>query len=309
MSQNIFGCDLSKARIDIHARASGHDTQIANEAGAIAAWLADLPVDARIGFEATSGCDKMLIAALAAAGRPIHRINPKRVRDHARGIGVLAKTDRVDARVLADLGQRDDLPVMVPPEADRERLAGILKRRQQLVGMLKAEERRLDDADLAEICRELRSMIRLMKRRIDKLEAEIARLADSCTLAEDAARLRTMPGMGPVTSAVLLAHLPELGRLHRRKIASLAGLAPLARDSGNMRGRRTIWGGRRMVRWALYIAALNAVRCVPRFKARYQRMRAAGKAAKTALIAIARQILVTLNAMFRDKTDFKAADS
>ncbi len=153
---------------------------------------------------------------------------------------MLAKTDRVDARVLADMGRYEDLPVTRPPEPARQRLGEFLRRRQQLVTMLRAEERRLDDVETAEIRKDLRGMIRVLKRRIDKHEADIAALMETPELAEDARRVRTMPSLGPVISAVMIAYMPELGQLDRRKIASLAGLAPLARDSGTMRGKRTI---------------------------------------------------------------------
>lgn len=308
MSQNVFGCDLSKACMDIHDLAAGRDLQISNDMASVAAWVDGLPEGARVVFEATSGCDGPLIAALTGAGRPIHRLNPKRVRDYARATGVLAKTDRIDARVLADMGTRPDLPEMLPPTPEREALAGKVKRREQLVAMRQAEGLRLTEARDPEIKREIQAMIRLVSARIEKLEAAIEDLlGTSQTLAPQARCLRSMPGIGPVGCAVLLAHLPELGQTCRRRIASLAGVAPLARDSGTMRGRRSIWGGRHQVRRVLYIAALNAARCAPSFKAKYQRMRDAGKAAKTAYIAIARQILVILNAMIRDEKNFKAA--
>lgn len=305
MSQNVYGCDLSKARIDIHALAEGRDSHILNRSDAIEAWLSTLPADARVVFEATSGCDRALIGALAASGRTIHRLNPKRVRDHARAIGVLAKTDRIDARVLADMGRRPDLPVMRPPEPARQRLAEFVKRRQQLVVLRQAEELRLAEAADAGIRREIRGLIRILATRIGKLDVEIDAAMAAPELAADAKRIRTVPGVGPVVSATLLAHLPELGQLDRRRIASLAGLAPLARDSGTLRGKRSVWGGRRHVRRVLYIAALNAVRCVPVFKAWYERKRTEGKAAKSALIAVARKILVALNAMIRDQKDFE----
>lgn len=308
MSQAIFGCDLSKGRIDVHDLACGRDFHLANDADAIVGWLAELPESARVVFEATSHCDHALIAALAAAGRPIHRLNPKRVRDYARATGVLAKTDRVDARVLADMGLRTELPVMCPPDPECEALAAKTKRREQLVVMRQAEGLRLAEAQDPAIQREIRAMIRLLSARIEKLEAAIdALLSSSENLGPKAKRLRSMPGIGPVGCAVLLAELPELGTFCRRRIASMAGVAPLARDSGTMRGKRSIWGGRRQVRRILYIAALNAARCAAAFKEKYQRMRAQGKAAKTAYIAIARQILVILNAMMRDEKDFAAA--
>ena len=306
MSQNFLGCDLCKARIDIFDPRTGALSEIANEPVAISAWLGQLDPDIRIVFEATSGCDGRLIAALAHAGRAYSRVNPRQAREFARASGVLAKTDRVDARVLAEMGARLDLPVTRPPEPKRMRLAAKLKRRQQLVVMRQAERLRLDDTDDRDIQREIKAMIRLLCTRIERLDAVIAEFLETDdTLSPQARRVMTVPGIGSVAGATLLAHLPELGQIDRRAIASLAGLAPLARDSGTMRGKRRIWGGRKQIRRALYIAALNAARCVPRYKAIRDRMRAAGKAAKTILIAIARHILVALNAMFRNGTDFE----
>lgn len=305
MPQNLYGCDLSKAAIDIHDHAGGRDFQIPNTPDAIGDWLARLPVGGRVVLEATSGCDRALLAGLARAKITHHRLNPRQVRDFARATGVLAKTDRVDARVLAEMGHRLDLPATVPPDPARLRLAAHIKRREQLVTMRQAErQRRAETADAA-IAAEIATMIGLMTKRIARLEARIARLTEGDTaLAPEARRLRSMPGVGPVGAAVLLADLPELGHRARRPLASLAGVAPMARDSGTMRGRRTIWGGRRRVRRVLYIAALNAIRNTPRFKDAYRRMRDKGKAAKTALIAIARRILVILNAMIKSRKDF-----
>lgn len=310
MSQNLFGCDLSKARIDIHDRVAGRDFAIENRTATIAPWLVELPDNARVIFEATSGCDGALIAALCAAGVRFSRVNPRQAREFAKASGVLAKSDRVDARVLAEMGARLDLPDTRPPDPARQFLAGKLKRRQQLVSMRQSEKLRRADADDPEIVAEIDDMIAIFSARVRKLEAEIERLTrDDPELAPDAAILRSMPGIGPNIAAQLLALLPELGHTDRRRIASLVGLAPLARDSGTMRGKRSIWGGRKLVRRALYIAALNAARCAPEFKSRYERLRAAGKAAKTAHIAIARQMLVTLNAMIRDGKMYQPANA
>ncbi len=302
MPQTIIGCDLARGWIDTHALPSGATARIGNAKRDLTRWIATLPEDGLIVFEATSGCDATLIATLAARGIAFARVNPRQAREFARALGVLAKTDKVDARVLAEMGRRLPLAVTAPPDPVRTRLADFLRRRKQLVEMRKAEKMRRHNAGQPEIRRGIEAMIALLDRRVTRLDREIASLIQACPeLAEQARLLAAVPGIGPTVLATLLGELPELGTLCRRKIASLAGLAPHARESGTWRGTRRIWGGRRKVREALYIAALTASRMVPALAALRQRMLAAGKAPKTILIAVARQLLVILNAMIRDK--------
>jgi transposase len=296
----VIGCDLSRAWLDIHALPEGARSRIENTPFGIARWVAGIDPGALVVFEATSGCDGTLIAALADRGIAFARVNPRQAREFARATGILAKTDRVDARVLAEMGSRLPLEATAPPDPDRARLADFLRRRRQLVEVRKAEKVRRHSAGQREILRDIESMIALLDRRIEKLDREIAALiAKSPGLAERARLLAPVPGIGPTVLATLLGELPELGALCRRRIASLAGLAPHARESGTWRGTRRIWGGRRKVREALYIAALTATRRIPSLVALRQRMRAAGKAPKTILIAAGRQLLVILNAMIR----------
>ena len=300
MPQTILGCDLARGWIDLHRLPENTARRIANDDKAIADALADLPADTLVVFEATSGCDGPLIAALSARGIAFARVNPRQAREFARAIGVLAKTDRVDARVLAQMGARLELKPTEPRSPARTRLADFLRRRKQLVEMRKAEKTRRHDAGAPDICAEIARMIAILDRRILKLDRAIAELIDADPdLSRQAELLRAVPGVGPTVLAVLLGELPELGRLDRRRIASLAGLAPHARESGTWRGARRIWGGRRRVREALCIAALSASRRIPALVALRQRMRDAGKAPKTALIAVARQLLVILNAMIK----------
>lgn len=300
MPQIVIGCDLCRAFIDIHSLPDGTTSRIENTSSDIAEWAALLTPGALVVFEATSGCDANLITTLATVRIAFVRGNPRQAREFARAIGVLAKTDRVDARVLAEMGRRLPLEVTIPPDPARLRLADFIRRRKQLVEFRKAEKLRRHSAGQAEILREIETMIALLSRRIDKLDRQIAELiAQSPELTERAQLLAPVPGIGPTVLATLLSELPELGSLCRRRIASLAGLAPHARESGTWRGPRRIWGGRRKVREALYIAALTASRRVPSLTAMRDRMRAAGKAPKTILIAIARQLLVILNAMIR----------
>jgi len=302
MPQAVIGCDLSRSTIDICELPSGRIGQVANTPDAITAWLETLDHDIRLVFEATSGCDGELIAALATRGHPFSRVNPRQAREFARATGTLAKTDRVDARVLARMGAALDLPATIPLSPARARLADFLRRRRQLVDMRKAEKLHRHSAGQPEIAHAIEAMIDLLGKQIAELDRQIAGfIAQDQVLSEQARLLNAVPGIGPTVLATLLGELPELGTLCRRKIASLAGLAPHARESGTWRGARRIWGGRRKVREALYIAALNASRRIPVLTAMRDRMRAKGKPPKTILIAVARQLLVILNAMIRKR--------
>lgn len=302
MPQIIIGCDLSRAFIDICPLAGRTTSRIENTETGIAEWANTLDPCALVVFEATSGCDGILMEALASRRIAHARVNPRQAREFARALGVLAKTDRVDARVLAQMGQRLPLTITEPQEPARKRLADFLRRRKQLVEARKAEKLRRHSAGQPELLRDIDSMITILDRRIEKLDKQIAEIiADSPALADQARLLTAVPGIGPTVLATLLGELPELGALDRRPIASLAGLAPHARESGTWKGARRIWGGRRKVREALYIAALTATRRVPALIALRERMRAAGKAPKTILIAAARQLLVIINAMSRNR--------
>lgn len=301
MPQIIVGCDLSRAFIDVCINAGRTTSRIENTKPAITEWLGTLEPSALVVFEATSGCDGILMKALDEGKIAYARVNPRQAREFARALGVLAKTDKVDARVLAQMGQRLPLNPTTPQEPDRKRLADFLRRRKQLVESRKAEKLRRHSAGQPELLRDIESMIAIFDRRIDKLDKQIAAIiSESPTLAAQAQLLSVVPGIGPTVLATLLGELPELGTLDRRRLASLAGLAPHARESGTWKGARRIWGGRRKVREALYIAALTATRRIPALIALRERMRAAGKAPKTILIAAGRQLLVILNAMVRN---------
>ncbi len=302
MPQIILGCDLARGWLDVHALPAGAAARIENTKPALARWAASLDPGSLVVFEATSGCDGPLIEALAARGLRFARVNPRQAREFARALGVLAKTDRVDARVLAEMGLRLPLEITAPPDPARVRLADFLRRRKQLVEARKAEKNRRHGAGQPELRRDIESMIAILDRRVEKLDRQIAEIiARNPDLAARAELLRAVPGVGPTVLATLLGELPELGTIDRRRIASLAGLAPHARESGTWRGTRRIRGGRRKVREALYIAALSASRRVPSLIALRERMRAAGKAPKTILIAVGRHLLVILNAMMRSR--------
>lgn len=237
MPQTVIGCDLSRAAIDICVLPCGKTERIENTPEALAAWVEKIDGNAIVVFEATSGCDAHLMAALSVREIPFSRVNPRQAREFARATGVLAKTDRVDARVLAEMGQRLSLPLTKSPGPARLRLADLLRRRKQIVAMRKAEKLRRHSAGQDDILRDINEMIGIFNQRVAALDTEIARLiASDPVLSRQAELLSPVPGVGPTVLATLLGELPELGTLCRRRIASLAGLAPHARESGVWKG-------------------------------------------------------------------------
>ncbi len=296
-----IGIDVAKAHLDLAAHLSGEPWRVANdEAGinAIVAHLGELDPSLVV-VEPTGGLELPLTAALAVAGFPLAIVNPRQVRDFAKATGRLAKTDRLDAKVLAHFAQAVQPAPRPLPDAQTQELASLLARRQQLVQMQTAEKNRLGSA---------RSPVRQRVRvHIDWLTQE---LADADNQLRDLIHespiwrakddlLQSFKGIGPVVSLTLMAGLPELGTLDRWGIAALAGLAPYNRDSGMLRGKRRVWGGRGRVRAALYMAALTATHHNPVIKAFYQRLLAAGKMPKVALTACMRKMLTILNAMVK----------
>jgi transposase len=239
-------------------------------------------------------------AALAAAGVPVAVVNPRQVRDFAKATGQLAKSDALDARVLARFAQRIQPPVRPLPDAVAQELAALLARRRQLLEMRTAEHNRRPS--LAPRLRPaLDAHVRWLSEQITELDRELDRTwRDSPIWREKEALLRSIPGAGPVVARTLLAELPELGSLERGEAAALAGVAPLNQDSGRRRGTRRTWGGRGGVRAALYMATVAATRCNPAIRALYQRLRAAGKPAKVASVAGMRKLLLIANAILRD---------
>lgn len=302
IAPGYVGIDISKATLDIFDTAIGRAERLANAREPIATqseqWRRD---GSFVLFEATGVYDRCLQEALRAAGVPFARVNPARARDFARASGFLAKTDAVDARMLAAMAQRLRPEAQEPAAPERDTLAALQRRRDQLVAMRASERTRLKDALDAEEEQSLAGHIAWLSQEIARFERRISsHIRSTPQMARAYQTLRSAPGIGPVAATTLLALLPELGRRSPKTIAALAGLAPLNRDSGTFRGKRTIGGGRRRVREALYIAAFAAKRYCPHFRERYRDMRAAGKPMKVALIAIARKLLVRLNAMLRD---------
>jgi transposase len=304
MPTNAIGVDVSKAWLDICDPAAGTATRLENTPAALAVWAGTL-TGRFVVFEATGSYDRELAGALEAAGIRHARVNPRQAREFARATGRLAKTDRVDARLLAEMGERLDLAACQPVAPERQRLADLVAYRGAVRDMLTAEQVRLQTAHDGWVRRQIAASIRLLLLRLKRAEAEMERhKAAHADLAGLDARLQTAPGVGPQVASTLIACLPELGRVDRRAIASLAGLAPHARESGIRTGRRRIWGGRAPVRRVMYMAALVAVRWDAHWKSVYTALRAAGKTGKTCLIAIARRLLVRLNAMIAKQQNY-----
>jgi transposase len=296
----IVGIDVSKDRLDVHVLPEGeHFTLARDEAGlkALTQRLAKQAVQV-VALEATGGLEAPVVAELHAAGLPVRVVNPRQVRDLARGLGMLAKTDAIDAAMIARFAEAAKLTGAPVADAQAEHLGALVARRRQLVGMATAERNRLQQAADKRIRRSIQRLLRSIEAELEgvdrDIDAAIKRSPLWCAVAD---LLDQHPGVGDVTTRTLLAELPELGRLTGKQITSLVGLAPHARDSGRLRGKRMIWGGRASVRSALYMATLSAVRCDGVLKDFHQRLIARGKPPKVALVACMRKLLVHLNAI------------
>jgi transposase len=300
----FVGIDVSKATLDIYADGFGH-RRIDNTSQAIAAIIAGLPRPCFVVMEATGSYDAVLRQELEQAALPYARVNPEQARDFARATGRRAKTDAVDARMLADMGRRLDLAPTPTDDPNRLRLTKWQRRRDQLVAMRQQEKVRLAEERDEAFKAGLRSHIAQLDQAIAEADRAIAALlAESPALTEVEKRIRTVPGVGRVTAVTLLALMPELGARSPKQLAALAGLAPFNLDSGDKKGQRRIRGGRRRVRQALYMAALSAARSNPRIKAFAECLKAKGKPPKPVLVAVARKLLGIINAVVRDKTAF-----
>lgn len=306
MSDSVFiGIDVSSQTLELASTAQATTWQVANDVAGIEQLVRQILAMAPelVVLEATGGYEFEAACALQAAGLAVAVVNPRAARDFARAMGALAKTDALDARMLAAfarvLHQHPQRERFVKPLADTElqQLQALVLRRRQLVQMLTAERQRLRLAHVA-ARPSIERVIEFLKKELGDSDAEVATHVQRHH-AQLAQALASVPGIGPASVAVLLAELPELGKLDRRRIAALVGVAPLNRDSGQMRGQRCIWGGRADVRRALYMATLTAVRHNPALKACYERLLAAGKRKKVALVACMRKLLTILNAIAR----------
>lgn len=303
------GIDVSKKHLDVAVRPTGESWQVPNTPAGIQRLVAQLRplAPTRIVLEATGKMEVAATSALAEAHLPVIVINPRQVRDFARAGGTLAKTDRLDARVLAHFAEAMRPPVRPLLDAQAQALSALVARRRQLVEMLAAEKNRLGSAP-ASLRAGIRAHVEWLRRQVAKLEKHLAQLIQASPLWQEAAALvGSAPGVGPVLTTTLVADLPELGQLNRKQIAALVGVAPLNRDSGALRGKRMVWGGRAHIRATLYMATLVAVRHNPVLKTFYQRLRTAGKPAKVALTACMRKLLTILNAMLKHRTPWAPA--
>jgi transposase len=299
-----IGIDVSKATLDVAFGSDGNVVQVANDDTGIAELVARVikAVPALVVLEATGGYEWLVAAALAGKGIPVAVVNPRQVRDFAKATGVLAKTDRIDARVLARFAEaiRPEPRPLPTPEA--KELEELLSRRRQVVDMLTMEKNRLGIAASERMQRGIKKHITWLEEALRRANDDIDKAVRASPLwREQEDLLRSVPGIGPVTARTLLAELPELGSLNRKQIAALVGVAPLNRDSGTLQGIRTCWGGRANIRQVLYMAALTAVRRNPVIRRTYLAFKARGKKHKVTLVACMHKLLTILTAMVRDR--------
>ena len=305
---HFCGIDVSKDRLDVALSPSAESWSVSNDPSGLKELVSRLREHgpALTVLEATGGYEKAAAAALAHAGLPLVIVNPRQVRDFARSTGQLAKTDRIDAQVLALFAERVRPEPKALPDEDAQLLDALLTRRRQLIEMITAEKNRRGFAP-ASLKKSITKHITWLERQLSGVDGDIERMIEKSPLwraKEDL--LRSVPGVGPVLSRTLVAELPELGTLGRKQIAALVGVAPLARDSGKLRGRRSVWGGRAGVRATLYMGALVAARHNPVIREFYERLIAAGKPRKVALTACMRKLITILNAMVRTQTPWDA---
>lgn len=307
--ERFVGIDVSKARLDVCVQPDGESFAADNDEAGVAALVERLQTDLAClaVLEATGGLQERAAAALAAAGLHVAVVNPRQVRDFARATGRLAKTDRLDAAIIAAFAEAVKPEPRPLPDAERQGLIDLVARRRQLVEMRAAEKIRR--SQLAQALRpKLDAHLAFLDAAIADLDRDIggALRASSAWRAQDDL-MASVPGIGPVARAVIAAKLPELGQLSRRQIAALVGVAPFNRDSGQHKGKRAISGGRADVRNVLYMAAVAAIRCNPAIKAFYRKLKDAGKPPKVAITACMRKLLTILNAIAKAKTPWRLA--
>ncbi len=302
---HFVGIDVAKQSFDVCVLPEEERLSLSYDEDGLRQLLGQLPKEGSclIVMEATGGYQRRLVAELTEAGHLVSVVNPRQVRDFARGLGVLAKTDRIDAAVIARFGQHARPRIIeIAPEKQAE-LEQLVVRRRQLVNLRTAESNRLETISLKSVRKSIQHVVTMLKKQIERIEKEIFALLDSDDDWKAKSKLlASVPGVGPVTIASLIAELPELGSLNRQEIAALVGLAPFNRDSGRFRGRRSIWGGRASVRSVLYMAALSARRCNPVIRQFAKRLEAKGKLFKVVITACMRKLLVIINTMVKNST-------
>jgi len=310
MEQIFIGIDVAKDRLDVHVLPSGEAFAVARDSEGVAT-LAD-----RLGslnptlivLEATGGFETLVAGALAAAQLPLAVVNPRQIRDFARAVGQLAKTDALDAKIIALFAERVHPEPRPLPDDQTRALAELVARRRQIVEMMTAERNRRRMLTSRRLLKSVDRLLAALQKELSELEADLDDIIRGTPAWRDAEDLLTsVPGVGDKLARTLIADLPELGRLDRKQIAALVGVAPINRDSGTMRGKRTTWAGRAKVRAVLYMGALVASRHNATLKSFYQRLLAAGKPKKLALTAVMRKLLTILNAILRDRAPWQNA--
>lgn len=308
----FVGIDVSKDRLDVHLRPTGEAFHLPRDAKGLetlACRFNSLPV-ALVVLDAAGGFEASVAAALAAVGLPLCIVNPRQIRDFARAMGRLAKTDTLDAEVIALFAERISPPARPLPEPERSHFAALVSRRRQIIGMINMETNRRDQAVDKQLIRRLDRHIAFLERELEELDGDIGQAINASPVwCETEALLKSVPGIGDVTARTLLARLPELGTISRHQLAALVGIAPINRDSSLMRRRRSIAGGRTSVRGVLYMAALTAIRRGSPFRPFYERLTQRGRPRKVALVGVMRKLLVTLNAIVRDRTPWRPLTS
>jgi transposase len=301
------GVDVSKRSLDLCLLPEERRESFAYDEQGLAQLSKTLPAPGtcRIVVEATGGYQRALVTELVNAGHQVAVVNPRQVRDFARGLGILAKTDRIDAYVLARYSQQAEPRTVAQVSEKATELEQLVIRRRQLIQLRTAETNRKQTTPSKTVRQSIQQMIVVLRKQIDQVEQEILALVESDDDWKDKMdRLGSVPGVGPVTAASLLAELPELGQVNRQEIAALVGVAPFNRDSGRFRGKRSIWGGRASVRSVLYMAALTARTHNPILRAFAQRLEAAGKPFKVVITACMRKLLTILNTILKDGTSW-----
>ena len=302
------GIDVSKATLDVAILPTGEHLIVSNDEAGIDELLGKLAEvsDALVVLEASGGFERPVAAALATSGVALFVVNPRQARDFAKATGRLAKTDRLDAFVLAHFAQAIRPAPRAIPDAEAREFQEILARRRQIIRMMTAEKNRLGAINSKAVRGRIEAYIKWLEKKLSRTDRDLDEtIENSPTFKENEALLRSVPGVGPVLCRTLLAELPELGCLSPRELSALVGVAPLNRDSGILRGRRTVWGGRARVREALYMGALIASRFNPAIREFYERLVEAGKPKKVALVACMRKLLVILNALMRERTPWR----
>jgi transposase len=306
----FVGIDVSKDRLDVHVRPSGDAFAVARNGKGLDSLVARLAAltPALVVLEATGGFEITVAAALAAAGLPLVVVNPRQIRDFARAIGRLAKTDALDAEAIALFAEGVRPQPRAVPDEQARHLAALVARRRQIVEMAVTEGNRRRQARDRRLAKRIDAHLAWLQKELTSIEADLDdTIRGTPAWREKEDLLTAVPGIGPITARIVLADLPELGALDRRRIAALVGVAPINRDSGAMRGRRMIAGGRTGVRKVLYMATLTAIRRNPPIKALYDRLVQAGRPKKLAITACMRKLITILNAIIRDRAAWKSA--